>query len=478
MTSTKIENVTIEKVKLPLDEPFTIAIGTKYSIENAIITIRLENGITGYGEAAPLEPVNGENLATAMATLESCREYLIGKDVSDYVRISRHLKSVFWAQVTARCAIEMALLDALTRSLGIPLYKFFGGLENTLETDYTVDIVSAETARKNASRLAKKGYRVLKTKVGKSLTDDIDRILAIIDGAPGCGITLDANQGFSPPEAVYFLQELEKNKIRPVMFEQPVIKSDLAGMKFVKDHTSIPIGADESVFTSADAINIVRTGCADVINIKLMKSGLVEAMDIAAIARSANIQLMVGCMIETKLALGCAVHFAAGTGGFRFIDLDPHLNPEQEPFTGGPEFRDPVYRLEKYDRYWCGTKVRCEVFLVKILPRKRPRPVFVIPVSFTADIKLAFVRHACCSIYLLKVFKRFPRFRDWKDGILLTMNGTERTRCNKSGYISHLTKFKDSRNIIAIAVGNGANTSPERAEIGAWHTNRNPGVAC
>ncbi len=347
MTSTKIESVSIEKINIPLNEPFRIAIGTKYSIENAIITIRLENGITGYGEAAPLEPVNGENQATAIATLESCREYLIGKDVSDYVRISRHLKSVFWAQVTARCAIEMAILDALTRTLGIPLYKFFGGLENTLETDYTVDIVDAATAKKNASKLAGKGYRVLKTKVGKSLNDDIDRILAIIEGAPGCGITLDANQGFSPPEAVHFLEELEKRNIRPVMFEQPVIKSDLAGMKFVRDHTSIPIGADESVFTSADAINVVRAGCADVINIKLMKSGIVEAMDIAAIARSANVELMVGCMIETKLALGCAVHFAAGTGGFRFIDLDPHLSPEQEPFTGGPAFKDPLYTLNE-----------------------------------------------------------------------------------------------------------------------------------
>ncbi len=108
----------------------------------------------------------------------------------------------------------------------------------------------------------------MKTKVGKNLTDDIDRILAIQEGAPGCGITLDANQGFSPGDAVHFLRELEKNNIRPILFEQPVVKTDLAGMRFVKDHSFVPIAADESVFTSADAINIVRTGCADVINIK------------------------------------------------------------------------------------------------------------------------------------------------------------------------------------------------------------------
>jgi L-alanine-DL-glutamate epimerase-like enolase superfamily enzyme len=129
------------------------------------------------------------------------------------------------------------------------------------------------------------------------------------------------------------------------MFEQPVVKHDLQGLKFVKDHTSVLVGADESVFTSADAINIVRTGCADVINIKLMKSGIIEALDIAAIARSANIKLMIGCMLETRLALGCSVHFAAGLGCFDFIDLDPHIKPGMEPFAGGPDYSAPFYTI-------------------------------------------------------------------------------------------------------------------------------------
>jgi L-Ala-D/L-Glu epimerase len=347
MESTKIKKVFIEAINIALDEPFTISIGTKYSIENVLITIQLENGIVGYGEAAPLEPINGENQATVLATLNSCKEYLIGKDASEYNKISRHLKSVFWAQVTARCAIEMALIDAFTKSLDIPLYKYLGGAEKIIETDYTVDIVSSATAKINAAKLAQKGYRILKTKVGKNLIEDIDRILAIKDGAPGCGITLDANQGFSPCEALHFLEELERKNIRPILFEQPVIKHDLAGMKFVRDNTSVPIAADESVFTTADALNIVRTGCADVINIKIMKSGIVEALEIISIARSANIKLMIGCMLESKLALSCSVHIAAGTGAFDFIDLDPHIDPEAEPFTGGPEFIDPIYTLSE-----------------------------------------------------------------------------------------------------------------------------------
>jgi L-alanine-DL-glutamate epimerase-like enolase superfamily enzyme len=345
MESTRIKTVEIRAINIPLDEPFKISIGTKYSIENVLITITLENGIEGYGEAAPLEPINGENQATVLAALNSCADFLKGRDVSEFRKISGYLKSVFWAQVTARCAIEMALLDAYTKFLNLPFYKYLSGEVEKIETDYTIDIVPPSEARINAGKLAGKGYRVLKTKVGKNFSDDIDRILAIREGAPGCDITLDANQGYSPCEAVHFLDELERHNIRPILFEQPVIKHDLAGMKFVKEHTSVPIAADESVFTSYDALNIIRAGCADVINVKIMKSGIIEALDIITLARCANIKLMIGCMLESRLALGCSVQIAAGTGSFSYIDLDPHIDPGLEPFTGGPEFADPVYSL-------------------------------------------------------------------------------------------------------------------------------------
>jgi L-alanine-DL-glutamate epimerase-like enolase superfamily enzyme len=349
MEKIKIEKVFIEPLNIPLEEPFRIAIGTKYSIENALIRIVLNNGIEGYGEAAPLEPVNGENQATVLATLNSCRDFLVGNDISDYRAIAKQLKSVFWAQVTARCAIEMALFDAWTRCLDLPFHRFLGGTDNKVETDYTIDIVPPGIAKANAGKLSGLGYRLLKTKVGKNLTDDIDRLLAIREGAPGCGITIDANQGYSPGAAVHFLSELQKNDIRPVLFEQPVIKSDLAGMKFVREHSFIPIAADESVFTSADAINIVRSGCADIINIKIMKSGILEALDIAAIARSANIKLMIGCMLESKLALGCSVGLVAGLGCFDYVDLDPHINPDLEPFEGGPAYAAPHYTLSDHE---------------------------------------------------------------------------------------------------------------------------------
>lgn len=347
METTRIKAVTIQPIDVPLDEPFTISLGVQHSIKNVLVTILLENGIVGYGEAAPFESINGENQATVLAALNSYKECLIGKDAAGFVRISRHMKNLLWAQVTARCAVEMALLDAFTKSLDLPLYKYLGGMENQIETDFTIDMLNPEAARKSAGILALKGYNILKIKVGKNMKEDLQRAIAVVEGAPNVQFTMDANQGFTPCNAVHFLEELEKRDIRPLLFEQPVLKTDLEGMKFVKDHTCVPIAADETVFTSADAINVVRKGCVDVINIKIMKSGIIEALDIAAIARGANLGLMMGSMLETKLSLACSVHIAAGLGGFSHVDLDPHINSEREPFTGGPEFSEPFYNLSE-----------------------------------------------------------------------------------------------------------------------------------
>ena len=342
---TRIIDIEIIPLDIPLKTPFTIAIGKKESIQNVLIKIRLANGVEGLGEAAPLEPINGENQATVLATLHSCKDFLLGKDVVEYKQIASQVKGVFHVQAAARCAIEMALLDAYTQTLGLPLYRFLGGAQDSIETDYTIDILPADQAKDLATALSRQGYNTIKTKVGKHMDKDIDQLLAIKEGAPGCDLMIDANQGFSVKQALTFLDKLADQQISPVLFEQPVIKHDLDGMRFIRENTSIPVAADETVFTAADAMAVVKSGCADIINIKLMKSGLIEALDIAAIARRANIGLMIGCMLETTLGLGCAAHFAAGLGGFQFVDLDPHLDPADNPFIGGPDFREPQYLL-------------------------------------------------------------------------------------------------------------------------------------
>ena len=132
----------------------------------------------------------------------------------------------------------------------------------------------------------------------------------------------------------------------PALFEQPVAADDLEGMARVTQATGVPVAADESVARREDALRVAAAGAADVINIKLMKcGGLIEALDIAAIARAAGIRLMIGGMIETRLGMGTSAHLAAGLGGFDFLDLDTHLLLAEDPFQGGFQQAGPHMTL-------------------------------------------------------------------------------------------------------------------------------------
>ncbi len=346
LAPTVIRSIEFEPLNVPLLEPFVIAIGRLDEVRNVLITITLDNGAIGYGEAAPLEPINGENQATVMATLKTLAPLITGRDALEWRKISADIYSLFSAQSAARAGLEMALMDAITKTMNVPLYQFFGGAASSVETDISIPIVEPVRARELAAGIAAEGVRTIKIKVGSGLEADIARTVAVLEGAPGSQITLDANQGYSGPEAVELLNELSKRGVRIKMFEQPVPKHDYNGMKFVTEQGRVPVAADESVFCAADALRIAATGSANVVNIKLMKSGLIEGMDIAAVCRAGHIRLMIGGMIETKLAMCCSAHFAAGNGGFDYVDLDTPLLLAENPFEGGYIRAGGLYSLD------------------------------------------------------------------------------------------------------------------------------------
>lgn len=344
-TATRIRSLEFEPLDIPLIEPFVIAIGRLDHVRNVLITITLENGAIGYGEAAPLEPINGENQATVLATLQTCAVLLIGRDVLHWRKLSHELAGLFSAQAAARAGLEMALLDAATKSMRVPLYQFFGGQSDRVETDISIPIVEPERARELAQGIAAQGVRFIKIKVGSGLAADVARTLAVRQGAPACEIQLDANQGYSAPEAVELLRELREQGVRVRLFEQPVPRYDRLGLKFVTEQGRVPVAADESVFGASDVLDLAQIGAANVVNIKLMKSGLVGGLDIAAVCRAANIRLMIGGMIESKLAMSCSAHFAAGQGGFDYVDLDTPFLLAEDPFEGGYRVEGPIYHL-------------------------------------------------------------------------------------------------------------------------------------
>jgi L-alanine-DL-glutamate epimerase-like enolase superfamily enzyme len=343
MTNTIIQSITVEPLTIPLLEPFTIATGSVSAALNVLITITLQDGSRGYGECAPFPPSTGESQATALTASKDCAELLKGCDAAHWRTLSKLIHSVYYTQSTVCAGVEMALLDALTRSYNIPLYVFLGGASSSIETDLSIPIVPPDHAYYLAQEAVKKGMNSIKIKIGGDLREDVSRVEAVRNGAPHLSLTLDANQGYTPNEALLCLEALDDRDIRPLLMEQPVHKDDYEGLLYVSQHTTVPIAADESASNAAAVSRLISMNAVNIVNIKLMKAGILAALDIAAICRSKHKGLMIGAMIESRLAIAAAAHLAAGLGGFSFIDLDTPMLLAEDPFTGGYEQRGCVY---------------------------------------------------------------------------------------------------------------------------------------
>ena len=345
-SSTHIERLTAEPLTIPLLEPFAIATGTVSAARNVLVRVELADGTVGLGEAAPFPPSGGETQETALAALAGMRPLVEGSDAAQWRALAARLVASFEHQETARAGVEMAVLDAFTRAAGMPLFDFFGGAQHQVETDISIPIAPPDHMAALAEKYAERGARTLKLKVGTTLDEDADRVLAVVEGAPDCEIILDGNQGYTPSGALALLETLAAEDVTPILFEQPVHRHDLEGLRFVTERAGIPVAADESVHTASDALRIARMGAANVVNIKLMKSGFVEALDIAAVCRAAHIDLMVGAMMESRLGIAASAHFIAGLGGFRYVDLDTPMLLGSDPFAGGYDQDGMAYTLD------------------------------------------------------------------------------------------------------------------------------------
>jgi L-alanine-DL-glutamate epimerase-like enolase superfamily enzyme len=167
-----------------------------------------------------------------------------------------------------------------------------------------------------------RGFRSFKIKIGADEAADLDRVRAVARVARGATILLDANQAYDPPRMLRFLRTLRRHGIVPSLLEQPVPRGDWDGLAQLTRESGVPVCADESVKSLADAVRAVKHRAVNVINIKFMKSGILEGAEIARLARAAGMRLMIGAMMESGLAITAAAHFAAGLGGFDFVDLD------------------------------------------------------------------------------------------------------------------------------------------------------------
>ncbi|KAM7268527.1 hypothetical protein ACFE04_010693 [Oxalis oulophora] len=214
--------------------------------------------------------------------------------------------------------------------------------------DQGIPIVSPAEAAELAAKYCKQGFTTLKLKVGKNLKSDIEVLQAIRVAHPTCSFILDANEGYKPQEAIQVLEKLHDMGVTPILFEQPVHRDDWEGLgevtRIAKYKYGISVAADESCRSLADVQKIIKGNLADVINIKLAKVGVVGALEIIEVAVEAGLDLMIGGMVETRLAMGFAGHLAAGLGCFKFVDLDTPLLLSEDPVFEGYEVMGAVYK--------------------------------------------------------------------------------------------------------------------------------------
>lgn len=348
MIDSAIKSIRARPLIAPMNQPFEIASGTRTKVENVLIELRLSDGTKGFGECAPLPAFNGETMEDALKAIRTGAQRLLGLDAARFEPLSRKIESLFPGRGAVRAGLEMAALDGWGRQRRLPLWTYFGGAGTTVSTDVTVTIVPPAAATAAAKRIVKLGIAMIKIKVGKDIEDDVARVAAVAKAAPKARLIVDANQGYKASIALKFLKRLAALKIRPVLFEQPVAEQDWAGLAQVSREGGVPVAADETASSLANVLKIAQLKAAHVINIKLMKFGVRESLEAARAARAAGLRLMIGGMVESRLAMGCAAHLAAGFGGFEFVDLDTPLWFSRDPMKGGPRIGPGgVYDLSK-----------------------------------------------------------------------------------------------------------------------------------
>lgn len=300
---------------------FRTARTTSASSESVIVEIS-DGEFSGLGEAAPSR-FYGETAETVVSVLESLRE-IVERSAHESELMADLTSRGLRGNPAARASLEIAAHDMMARRLGIPLYSHFG-LDPETTPLTTMSIGLDETDMMLAKALEARDFPMLKVKLDAT-TDTA--IVARIKDATGSSVTVDANCAWTREEAVRKAGELAE--IGVVFLEQPVPAGDVEGLAYVRKHSEVPVFADESCPTSDDIPNVAEA--VDGIVIKLMKcGGLIEAVRMARMARDRGLSTMIGCMMESSLAITAAAHISPLVD---YADLDSGLLMQNDPYSG------------------------------------------------------------------------------------------------------------------------------------------------
>ena len=345
----KITNIRLGMLNVPLKTPFKTAMRTVKEIEDVVVLVETDTGNIGYGSAPATAVITGD---THGSIIEAIRQVispaLIGRDISELNILTSTIQNSIVRNFSAKAAMEMAIYDLYAQLYDAPLYKLLGGGDNVISTDITISVDYIDKMVEDTLSAIDLGFETLKIKVGKDPALDIERIKAIYAAVNERAlIRLDANQGWTPKQTVSVMRALENSGVQLELLEQPVRGDDIAGMKYVTERIDTPVMADESSFGPKEAIELIRERAADIINIKLMKTGgISNAVKIADIAGIYGVNCMIGCMLESSIGVAAAAHIAVAKASvITKVDLDTPALGKYDPVTSGVQFNNSEIKI-------------------------------------------------------------------------------------------------------------------------------------
>lgn len=352
----RIKDIIIERVDLELTRPYVIAFKEVTKVENAIVTITLDNGVMGRGAANPSEQVVGENLGQAIKALEqaydggeSSWKGLAGRDITDLPELCSEIQQYLAFSPTARTALEVALYDCYGIWKKQPLVKLLNQQFDELPTSITIGIMDVVDTLKEAEEYYERGFKHLKVKLGNDVEEDIERIVKLNDRfGDSVKIRVDANQGYTPSDTLRFYEKTLSCNLE--LIEQPLPADQHEEMRQLPAELRQLLAADESLIGPQDADTLIGEDPAcGIFNIKLMKcGGISQALEIAEKAEQNNLELMWGCNDESIISIAAALHTALACKATRYLDLDGSLDLAHDVVEGGFSIENGLMKINNH----------------------------------------------------------------------------------------------------------------------------------
>ena len=337
-----ITEIRCHRLTAPLHTPFVTALRRTEHLETTVVEVVDDDGASGYGEAPQVWRVTGESLAGAEACLSGpLADVVRGRSVDDLSDLSAELLDAVVGNFGAKAAMDVALHDLASRRAGASLTAFLGGSTGAqrVPTDVTVSAGEPDELAATATKRTAEGFTVLKLKVGTDAARDVARVHAVRQAAPEARIRVDANQGWTPDQAIAVIRAMEDAGLAVEFVEQPVERHDVRGLAAVTAAVDTPVMADESVFGLRDLAAVIDQRAADLVNVKLAKcGGLGVARELLERTRAAGMGTIVGSMMEGPIGVGAAAALVAAVGTSHVSDLDAAWWASASPVVGGATY--------------------------------------------------------------------------------------------------------------------------------------------